>query len=41
MNDDHGSLPPETYWEGAVVFFFLVTYFALAGFAIWYAFTHL
>jgi len=32
---------PDDLWAGAVVAFFLVTYFALSLFALWYAFTHL
>ena len=28
-------------FTGAVVLFFLVSYFALVGFALWYVFTHL
>ena len=28
-------------WAGALMLFFLVTYFALAGFALWFVFTHL
>lgn len=37
------EVPPtqDDAFTGAVVFFFIATYFCLAGFALWYVFTHL
>lgn len=42
--EEHGTFSPtkpDDLWAGAVVLFFLVTYFVLAAFALWFVFTHL